>query len=54
MEKVAEAIEKDNEKYFDHLIGVDDMYHFKDIDFYILDLNILLYNSNPNASTTTN
>ncbi len=43
VEKVAEAIEKDNEKYFDHLIGIDEMYYFKDIDFYILDLNILLY-----------
>lgn len=41
VEKVAEAIEKDNEKFFDHLISIEDMYYFKDIDFYILDLNIL-------------
>ena len=42
VEKVAEAIEKDNEKFFDHLICVEDMFYFQDIDFYILDLNILL------------
>ena len=43
VEKVAEALEKDNEKLFDHLMSIEDMYYFKDIDFYILDLNVLLY-----------
>ena len=43
VEKVVEALEKDNEKFFDHIICIDDMYYYKDIDFYILDLNVLLF-----------
>ena len=39
---MVEAIEKNNEKYFDHIISTDDMFYFKDIDFHILDLNILM------------
>jgi hypothetical protein len=35
-------MEKENEKLFDHVISIEDMYYYKDIDFYILDLNILL------------
>lgn len=42
VEKVVEAIEKDNDKLFDHVISTEDMYYYKDIDFYILDLNVLL------------
>ena len=52
VEKVAEAIEKDNEKFFDHLIGSDDMFYYRDIDFHILDLNVLLGNgSSTNLNT---
>eukprot|EP00347_Sterkiella_histriomuscorum_P013290 403365282 len=50
VEKVVEAIEKDNEKYFDHVISTEDMYYYKDIDFHILDLNVLLQPSNVNLS----
>lgn len=42
LEKVCEAIEKDNDKIFDHLISTEEMFYYKDIDFHILDLNILL------------
>lgn len=28
VEKVAEALEKENEKFFDHLMCGDDMFHF--------------------------
>lgn len=51
VEKVVEAIEKENEKYFDHVISIEDMYYYKDIDFYILDLNILM---GPPANSATN
>ena len=54
VEKVAEAIEKDNEKFFDHLIGSEDMFYYKDIDFRILDLNILLGNGSGNPINTGN
>ena len=47
VEKVAEALEKEKPpeepKFFDLLLGIEDLYYFKDIDFYILDLNIFLY-----------
>lgn len=44
VEKVAEALDKDGgQKLFDHLVGIEDLYYFKDIDFYILDLNVLMY-----------
>ena len=42
VEKVMEAIELDNDKYFDHIICAEDMFYFQDIDFYILDLNVLM------------
>ncbi|CDW91070.1 nli interacting factor-like phosphatase family protein [Stylonychia lemnae] len=55
VEKVAEALEKDNEKFFDHIICIDDMYYYKDIDFYILDLNVLLFQANlPNTINGNN
>jgi hypothetical protein len=41
-EKVVEALEKDNMKFFDHIISIDEMFYYKDIDFHILDLNMLL------------
>lgn len=40
-----EAIEKDSEKLWDHVISTEDMYYYKDIDFHILDLNVLLSSS---------
>jgi hypothetical protein len=40
--KVAEALEKNNLKIFDHIICSEDTFHFKDIDFNILDLNVIL------------
>jgi TFIIF-interacting CTD phosphatase-like protein len=42
VQRVAEAVEKGNDKYFDHLMCVEDMFYFADIDFNILDLNVLL------------
>jgi len=32
-------LEKD-EKFFDYLVSVDDLFYFAEIDFYLLDLNI--------------
>lgn len=40
--KVEEALCKNNQKMFDHIICIEDTFYFKDIDFNILDLNVLL------------
>jgi hypothetical protein len=48
LDAIVEAIEKscsntkEREPIFDHLIGSDEMMHLSDIDFHVLDLNILL------------
>lgn len=48
LDQIVEAIErscsntKDRERIFDHLIGSDELMHLSDIDFHVLDLNILL------------
>lgn len=48
LDQIVEAIErscsntKERERIFDHLIGSDELMHLSDIDFHVLDLNILL------------
>lgn len=48
LDQIVEAIErscsnsKDRERIFDHLIGSDELMHLTDIDFHVLDLNVLL------------
>jgi predicted AAA+ superfamily ATPase len=42
VEKVVEAIEDNHEKFFEHLICIDDLYFDKEIEFYIMDLEMLL------------
>lgn len=39
--KVVQALTKD-EPIFDHVISKDSLFHNKDLDFHIMDLNILL------------
>ncbi len=48
LDSIVEAIErsctssKERERIFDHLIGSDELMHLQDIDFHVLDLNILM------------
>lgn len=48
LDSIVEAIErscsnsKERERIFDHLIGSDELMHLTDIDFHVLDLNVLL------------
>jgi hypothetical protein len=48
LDQIVEAIErscsnsKERERIFDHLIGSDELMHLTDIDFHVLDLNVLL------------
>jgi hypothetical protein len=48
LDQIVEAIErscsntKERERIFDHLIGSDELMHLSDIDFHVVDLNILL------------
>ncbi len=42
MDKIVEAMQKDGEPLFDYVIKKDMLFYTKNIDYYILDLNILL------------
>ena len=54
--KVLEALNKGNEKYpfFDHTVSNEDTFHFKDIDFNILDLKAFIGPIIPAVTGTKN
>lgn len=42
VDKIVETLQKDGEPLFDYVIKKDMLFYTKNIDYYILDLNILL------------